>query len=72
MVIDTNPFDVVSAIDIHGRPWGVAITPDGKKVYAANGLANDVAVIDTATNRLVRTIKAGDGAWGAAVVPPAR
>jgi YVTN family beta-propeller protein len=36
-------------------------------VYAANSLSNDVSVIDTATNRVIKNIKAGDGPWGIAI-----
>jgi YVTN family beta-propeller protein len=50
------------------RVWGLAITRDGKKLYAANGVSNDVSVIDTATNAVVATVKAGDGPWGIAIV----
>jgi YVTN family beta-propeller protein len=49
------------------RPWGIAISPDGQKVYTANGLSNDVSVIDASTNTVVATIKAGDGPWGIAL-----
>ena len=31
-------------------PTGLAITPDGKRVYVANNADNTVSVIDTATN----------------------
>jgi YVTN family beta-propeller protein len=51
------------------RPWGIAITPDNKKLYTANGLSNDVSVIDTATNKVITTIKAGDGPWGVVIKP---
>jgi YVTN family beta-propeller protein len=54
-------------IPVASRPWGIAITRDGKKVYTANGLSNDVAVIDTVNNRGIKTIKAGDGPWGIAM-----
>lgn len=43
------------------------VTPDGKKVYAANSLSNDVSVIDTATNRVAKTVEVGDGPWGIAM-----
>ena len=49
------------------RPWGVALTPDGRKLYTANGLSNDVTVIDVASKKAVRTIKVGRGAWGVAI-----
>jgi YVTN family beta-propeller protein len=68
---------VVAEIPTGQRPWGLAITPDGGKVYAACGGSdpnlpgerNVLTVIDTATNRAVRTIKVGDGPWGVAVGP---
>ena len=28
------------------RPWGIALTPDGRKLYTANGPSNDVSVVD--------------------------
>jgi DNA-binding beta-propeller fold protein YncE len=27
-------------IPVGQRPWGIALTPDGRKLYAANGLSN--------------------------------
>jgi YVTN family beta-propeller protein len=33
-----------------GVPMGVAVTPDGEKVYVANLSDNSVSVINTATN----------------------
>jgi len=48
---------------------GGALTPDERKLYTANGISNDVSVIDTATNTVVKTIKAGDGPWGIAIKP---
>jgi YVTN family beta-propeller protein len=35
----------------------------------ANGLSNDVSVIDTSSNQVVATIKAGDGLWGVVIKP---
>ena len=43
------------------------MTPDGRKLYTANGVSNDVSVIDTSTNKVTATIKAGDGPWGIAL-----
>jgi YVTN family beta-propeller protein len=43
------------------------MTPDGRKVYTANGLSNDISVIDTASNKVIATIRAGDGPWGIAL-----
>jgi YVTN family beta-propeller protein len=67
VVFDAECFQVLATIPTGQRVWGLAVTPDGKKVYAANSLSNDVSVIDTATNRVVKTVKGGDGPWGIAM-----
>jgi YVTN family beta-propeller protein len=41
---------------------------DGKRVYSANGLSNDVSVIDAATNKRIATISVGQRPWGIALV----
>ncbi|MFP5285966.1 MAG: hypothetical protein ACLGI9_09540, partial [Thermoanaerobaculia bacterium] len=66
-VIDAAARKVVRTIPVGQRPWGIAVSRDGKRVYTANGLSNDVSVIDTATGRVVATIKVGEGAWGISI-----
>jgi YVTN family beta-propeller protein len=50
----------------------VAVTPDGCKVYVANGASNEVSVIATATNRVTAAITVGSGpvAFGAFIIRP--
>ena len=55
-------------IDVGLAPAGVAVTPDGSKVYVAN-LNNSVSVIDTATNAVSATIPVGNGPVGVAFTP---
>jgi YVTN family beta-propeller protein len=51
-------------------PVGVAVSPDGSKVYVANVLSNTVSVIDTTTNpATVSTIAVGSTPTGVAVSP---
>jgi YVTN family beta-propeller protein len=50
---------VVVAVRVGIFPWGVAVTPDGSKVYVANQGSNNVAVIATATNTVTATIPVG-------------
>ena len=45
------------------------MTPDGRKLYTANGISNDVSIIDVASNKVIGTLKAGDGPWGIAIKP---
>ena len=40
---------VVTSTKVGTRPWGIALTPDGRKLYAANGPSNNVSVLDAQT-----------------------
>ena len=57
------------AIAVGTSPLGVAATPDGKYVYAANRSSNNVSVIDTASNTVVATIAVGTNPYGVAISP---
>jgi YVTN family beta-propeller protein len=48
-----------SAIHVGIEPAGVAVSPDGSKLYVANSASNNVSVIDTATNTVIATIPVG-------------
>lgn len=67
VVVDPMLTGVLKGIAVGSRPWYMAMTPDGRKLYVANNLSNDVSVIDTAHDRVVKTIRVGDGPWGIAV-----
>jgi YVTN family beta-propeller protein len=64
MAIDTATNKVVARIEVGQRPWNMALTPDGAKLYVANGRSNSVSVIDTATNTRVKDIAVGSLPWG--------
>ncbi len=51
------------------RPWHMAFTPDGKYLLTANGLSNDVSVIDVADLRVINTIPVGQQPWMILVSP---
>jgi YVTN family beta-propeller protein len=58
---------VVKTIHVSSGSTGVAITPDGTRVYIAN--SDSVSVIDTATARVTRTLKLGVSPVGVAINP---
>jgi YVTN family beta-propeller protein len=60
---------LVSTIQVGAGPIGVAVTPDGSKVYVANDGVNTVSAIATATNTVVSTIPVGFNPEGVAVTP---
>jgi len=68
-VIDTATNTVVAAIPVGLFPEGVAITPDGTRVYVPNLGFDTVSVIDTATNTVVATITVGGGPLAVAITP---
>jgi YVTN family beta-propeller protein len=65
-VVDTTSATVTTTVPI-GSPVGLAITPDGKRVYVAN--SGDVSVIDTPTNTVVATIPVGMGPSAVGIIP---
>jgi len=72
-VIDTITNKVVTTIEVGLAPSGVAVAPDGTKVYVANETVNGtVSVIDTATNAVSATIAVGNNPIGVAVKPDGR
>ena len=60
---------MTKTINVGSQPGGVAVTPDGSKVYVANFLSNNVSVIATATNTVTATIPVGSEPFGVAVTP---
>ncbi len=71
-VINTATDTVVATISVGDEPYGVAISPDGTKVYITNfsaAGAGTVSVIDAVTNTVTNTISVGDGPRGAVVNP---
>jgi YVTN family beta-propeller protein len=69
-VIDTVKNNVVATIPVGARAWGIALSPDGKKLYAANGASDDVSVIDIVARKEIKRVKVGAGPRGIAVVAP--
>ena len=63
-MIDTATNEVIQTISeqMGRRPWGIAITPDGSRVFTANGLSDSVSVIDTDSLTVINNIAVGRGA----------
>ena len=78
-VIDTQSNTVIATIPVGGIPGGVAVSPDGNKIYVTSynitsSLANDngkgiVSVIDGATNTVTATVSVGFYPTGVTVSP---
>jgi YVTN family beta-propeller protein len=63
-VIDAGSQRTIAEIAVGRRPWGIAVTADGRHIYTANGLSNDVTVIDAGTLRVTGRLRAGTLPWG--------
>ncbi len=68
-MIDTATNTVSATIPVGITPLGVAVSPDGSKVYVTNAFSNTVWVIDTATNTVSATIPVGFTPVGVAINP---
>src|SRR5262249_21202523 len=53
LAVDTASRRVIRTLAVGARPWGLAQSPDGKRLFVANGPSNDVSVVDAATFQVV-------------------
>jgi YVTN family beta-propeller protein len=60
---------VVKTVPVGITPLGVAVTPDGTKVYVANEGDNTVSVIARPGNTVVANIPVGTAPVGVAIGP---
>jgi len=51
-------------VPVGTRPWGMALSADGSRLYTANGPSNDVSIVDTAALRTIGKIPVGRSPWG--------
>ncbi|HKW36346.1 MAG TPA: CFI-box-CTERM domain-containing protein [Burkholderiales bacterium] len=68
-VFDVATLSPTGQISAGAMPEGIAVTPDGSKVYVANALDNTVTVIDATTDSPAATIAVGQGPLGVAISP---
>ena len=68
-VIDTATNKVIASVSVGDQPYGIAITPDGKKVYVANQGSNTVSVIDAVNLTVTAAVPVGISPLGVAVSP---
>jgi YVTN family beta-propeller protein len=66
-VLDPARDSIIATVPAGKRPWGLALTADGKRLFTANGPSNDVSVIDTDSLKVIATVPAGSVPWGVAV-----
>ena len=63
-VIDAKPgVKLLKEIPVGTRPWGIALSDDGSRLFTANGPSNDVSVVDTSTLQTIKRIAVGKSPW---------
>jgi YVTN family beta-propeller protein len=70
VVVDVARHEAVESIEVERgelKPVGVVASPDGTRIYVANGLASTVSVLDARTLRLVGRVPVGRRPWGIAL-----
>lgn len=67
--IDTTSNSVMYHVTVGQNPFGVAVTPDGKKVYVANQNSGNVSVVDTGTKQVIATVQTDFSPVRVAITP---
>jgi len=60
---------LIKEISVGARPWGIALSHDGRRLYTANGSSNDVSIVDTSSLTVLKKIPVGKGPWGVVLSP---
>ena len=68
-VVDAQTYEVKDYMLVGQRVWNITMDSTGARLYSANGLSNDVTVIDVASLQPIKSIPVGDEPWGAAIRP---
>ena len=58
-VVDTIKREVLDYILVGSRAWEVALTRDEEKLFVANGLSDDVTIINLKNNTVIKSIPVG-------------
>lgn len=59
VVFDAKTREIVTRIPVETTPYETALTPDGKRLFVSNWSSESVSVIDTATNKVIRSLHVG-------------
>ena len=71
-VVDTSSHTVIQTIRLTGenvRPMGVAVSPDGRRIFVTTGRGRTVVGIDAGTYEPIGSVEVGVRPWGIAINP---
>ena len=63
-MIEVDKNEIIATLPVGKRPWNMAISSDGQKLYVANGRSNSVSVINTKKLKTESEIIVGERPWG--------
>jgi YVTN family beta-propeller protein len=58
---------LIKELPVGARPWGIALTPNHRLLFTANGPSNDVSIVDTVTLAVIRKVPVGRSPWGVVI-----
>ena len=59
VVFDTTTREIVTRIPVEVSPYQAVLASDGKRLFVSNWSSESVSVIDTETNKVIRTLHVG-------------
>ena len=59
VVFDAKTGQIITRIPVETTPYQVVLTPDGKRLFVSNWSSESVSVIDTDTNKVIRSLRVG-------------
>jgi YVTN family beta-propeller protein len=65
LVLNASNLSTKQTIPVGDMPEEVSFSADGSRVFVANGMSNNVTVIDASTKQVLKTIDVGKGPVGA-------
>ena len=57
--VDTATREAEDYVLVGSRAWGVALSPVEKTLYVANGLSDDLSIVDMESRKAIRAVPVG-------------
>ena len=69
MLFRSKTYKPIDYLLVGQRVWNLEFDPDETYLVTANGLSNDISLIDLKTRKVQKSIAVGQGPWGVTVLP---
>jgi YVTN family beta-propeller protein len=66
--VDVKTRAVQKYLLVGQRVWHAGFTPDDRFLLTANGISNDVSIIDVAAMKVVKSVQVGQSPWDLVIV----